>query len=75
MSLLKNRFMKNGGSEHFKVGGVNVNIDFNDILFFIGLGLLTTGLWIYSPAVSLTVTGAILMLAAYARTASGGEKD
>lgn len=52
-----------------------MNIDFNDILFFLGLGLLTTGLWIYSPAVSLTVTGAILMFAAYSRADSGGEKD
>lgn len=65
--------MKKEGSEHFKVGDVNVNIDFNDLIFFIGLGLLTTGLWLYSPAVSLTVTGAILMLTAYAR--AGGDKD
>ena len=50
-----------------------MNIDFNDVLFFIGLGTLTTGLWLYLPAVSLTVTGAILMLTSYAR--AGGDKD
>jgi len=47
------------------------NIDWNDLIFFIGLGITTTGLWLYSPAFSLTVTGGILMWAGYAR--AGGD--
>jgi len=46
-------------------------IDINDIIFFLGLGVSAKGLWLYSPAVSLTVTGGILMLAAYMR--AGGD--
>jgi len=49
------------------------HIDMNDLIFFIGLGITTTGLWLYSPAVSLTATGGILMWTGYAR--AGGEND
>ncbi len=47
------------------------HIDINDIIFLIGLGCMTTGLWLYSPSVSLSATGGILMWAGYAR--AGGE--
>jgi len=45
--------------------------DINDIIFFLGIGLFSTGLWLYSPAVSLTLTGVIFMLTGYLR--AGGE--
>lgn len=73
MKAMANQYMKKEESELFKAGDVDVNTDWNDVLFFIGLGLFTTGLWIYSPAVSLTATGAILMRTAYMR--AGGDKD
>jgi len=50
-----------------------LDIDINDIIFFIGLGLMAYGLYLYSASVSLTVTGAILMFTAYAR--AGGDND
>ena len=56
----------------FLRSGDNVRITFDDIIFFIGLGLTTTGLWMYSPSVSLTVTGGFLMLIGFAR--AGGDK-
>jgi hypothetical protein len=44
-----------------------VNIDFNDILFFAGVGLTTTGLWMFNPALSLTVAGVIFMAVGWLR--------
>ena len=52
-------------------GGFDVNININDIIFFVGLALMTTGLWLFSPAVSVTATGGILMLISYPRDAGG----
>lgn len=37
-------------------------IDFADVLIFLGLGQLGTGLWLYEPWVSLTVCGSIIFL-------------
>jgi hypothetical protein len=48
-----------------------VNIDLDDVMFFIGLALTTTGLWMFSPALSLTTAGVIFMLAGYMR--AGGD--
>ena len=49
------------------------HIDINDIIFFAGVGLTTTGLWLFSPAVSLAVTGVIFMATGYLR-AGGDDK-
>lgn|GEM_PF-2462616 len=38
-----------------------MNVDSNDILFFSGTTLTTTGLWLFSPALCLTVAGVIFM--------------
>jgi len=48
-----------------------VKPEIEDIIFFIGLLLTTTGLWLFSPALSLTIAGVILMLRGYLR--AGGE--
>ena len=63
--------MKKEESDHYKGGGFDVSKYINDILFFIGLVLMTIGLWLYSPAVSLSATGGILMLTTYLR--AGGD--
>jgi len=48
-----------------------VNIDFDDVMFFIGLILTTTGLWIWSSALSLSVAGVIFMFVGWYR--AGGD--
>ncbi len=48
-----------------------MKIDIDDILFFVGFGLLTIGLWLFNPAVSLSVSGVILMYVSYRR--AGGD--
>ncbi len=48
-----------------------MNIDFNDVMFFTGVGLTTTGLWMFNPALSLTVAGVIFMTVGYLR--AGGD--
>ena len=73
MKAMEDQYMKIEGLELSEGSGLNVNIDINDIIFFLGLGLVTTGLWIYEPAVSLTVTGVIFMWAAYSR--AGGDNN
>ena len=47
---------------HFKVV---VFIDLLDIIFFMGLIITGTGLWLFNPAISLTVCGVIIMSIAY----------
>lgn len=42
-----------------------MNINFNDFVFFIGMIISGAGLWLWSPALSLTVIGIILMLASW----------
>ena len=49
-----------------------MNINWNDLIFFVGIVSFTTGLWLYSPAVSLTLTGVIFMLTGYMR--AGGDQ-
>ena len=57
---------------HYKGGGFDVNkIEMNDIIFFIGFVVMTIGLWLYSPTVSLSVAGGILMFISYPRDAGG----
>jgi len=56
--------MKKEGPELFKVV---VYIDLLDIIFFIGLIITGTGLWLFNPAISLTVCGVIIMSIAYMR--------
>ena len=65
--------MKKEESDHYKGGGFDVSKYINDILFFIGLVLMTTGLWLISPAVSLAATGGIFMLISYPRDVGGDE--
>ena len=55
----------------FREVKIDVNIDFDDILFFFGLILTTTGLWLFNPALSLIVAGVIFMLVGFMR--AGGE--
>ena len=40
----------------------SVKIDSNDIIFFAGLIILAIGLWIFNPALSLTISGIIFMI-------------
>lgn len=37
-------------------------IGMEDVLLFVGLILMGVGLWLYRPWISLTVTGAVLMM-------------
>jgi len=46
-------------------------IEINDIIFFVGFVVMTIGLWLYSPTVSLSVAGGILMFISYPRDAGG----
>ena len=45
-------------------------IDISDLLYFIGLGLLSYGMYFIKPYLAFIVSGAILMLTAYM---SGGK--
>lgn len=62
-------------SEHFERSDCGVNIDSNDIIFFLGMVLTSIGLWLWSPALSLTAAGAIFMLFGYMRASPGGDKE
>jgi hypothetical protein len=48
-----------------------VNIDLNDIIFFIGLASFSYGLWLFNPAISFIATGVIFMSVGYLR--AGGD--
>ena len=48
-------------------------IDTEEVIFLLGLGLTATGLWLFSPAISLTISGVIFMWVGYAR--AGGEES
>lgn len=48
-----------------------MNIDLDDVICFIGVILTTIGLWMFNPALSLTVAGVIFMLIGYLR--AGGD--
>lgn len=48
-----------------------MNIDFNDILVFSGVVLITIGLWMFNPALSLIIAGVIFMVVGYMR--AGGD--
>ena len=52
-----------------------MNVDFEDVMFFAGLGLTAIGLWIWSPAISLTVSGVIFMVLSYLKANPGGGKE
>lgn len=42
-----------------------IPFDIRDLLFLGGLGLLGYGLWLYSPPVSYSVCGTLLMISGY----------
>jgi hypothetical protein len=48
-----------------------VKIDGNDIIFFVGLIFTSTGLWLFNPALSLSIAGVILMTVGWLR--AGGD--
>ena len=62
MKVMGNQFMNQEDPEPFKVV---IFIDLLDIIFFIGLIITGSGLWLFNPAISLTVCGVIIMSIAY----------
>jgi len=52
---------------NFEGSDLNVNIDFDDVMFFVGVALITIGLWIVNPAISLIATGVIFMSVGWLR--------
>lgn len=47
----------------------------NDIIFFIGCGLLGAGLWMFKPWVSLSVLGALFLFIVIYSGVRGGAKN